>query len=76
MAAGCYGCWTDINVSRPFRAYVADTLPEEQRGMGFSIQSFFIARRRGGRGHVTLTCSTSWFGVSDAADGSNALPPM
>ena len=33
-----------INVSmEPFRAFVADKLPEEQRTTGFVMQSFFIA---------------------------------
>ena len=32
-----------INISmEPFRAFVADKLPEEQRGTGFAMQSFFI----------------------------------
>lgn len=32
-----------INISmEPFRAFVADKLPEEQRGSGFAMQSFFI----------------------------------
>lgn len=44
MAAGLL--WildASINVSmEPFRAFVADKLPEEQRGAGFAMQSFFI----------------------------------
>ncbi len=44
MAAGLL--WVldaSINISmEPFRAYVADKLPEEQRGTGFAMQSFFI----------------------------------
>src|ERR1041384_5182971 len=44
MAAGLL--WVldaSINISmEPFRAFVADKLPEEQRGMGFAMQSFFI----------------------------------
>ena len=63
-----------INVSmEPFRAFVADKLPNEQRGMGFAMQSFFI-----GVGAVVagllpyILCN--WFGVSSAADGANALP--
>src|SRR3989454_3349339 len=44
MAAGLL--WildASINVSmEAFRAFVADKLPEEQRGMGFAMQSFFI----------------------------------
>ncbi len=34
---------TSINVSmEPFRAFVGDNLPEEQRNVGFATQSFFI----------------------------------
>jgi maltose/moltooligosaccharide transporter len=44
MAAGLL--WildASINVSmEPFRAFVADMLPEEQRARGFTMQSFFI----------------------------------
>src|SRR5512136_1771076 len=44
MAAGLL--WildASINVSmEPFRAFVADKLPEEQHGTGFAMQSFFI----------------------------------
>lgn len=32
-----------INISmEPFRAFVGDNLPSEQRTMGFAMQSFFI----------------------------------
>lgn len=44
MAAGLL--WildTSINISmEPFRAFIADVLPAEQRAKGFSMQSFFI----------------------------------
>src|ERR1700722_19276963 len=44
MAAGAL--WildASINVSmEPFRAFVADMLPDDQRARGFSMQSFFI----------------------------------
>lgn len=44
MAAGLL--WildSSINISmEPFRAFVADKLPEEQRNLGFSMQSLFI----------------------------------
>src|ERR1044071_9634713 len=44
MAAGLL--WildASINISmEPFRAFVADKLPEEQRTLGFVMQSFFI----------------------------------
>jgi maltose/moltooligosaccharide transporter len=63
-----------INVSmEPFRAFVADKLPEEQRGMGFAMQSFFI-----GVGAVVADCLPyilrNWLNVSSEADGANALP--
>ena len=44
MAAGLL--WildASINISmEPFRAFVADMLPEEQRTQGFAMQSLFI----------------------------------
>jgi maltose/moltooligosaccharide transporter len=75
MAAGLL--WildASINVSmEPFRAFVADKLPEEQRGAGFAMQSFFI-----GVGAVVAGLMPwmlrNWFHVSSAADGANALP--
>src|SRR6478736_372846 len=75
MAAGLL--WVldaSINVSmEPFRAYVADKLPENQRGMGFSMQSFFIGVGAVVAGMLPYMLK-NWFGVTDAADGSNALP--
>ncbi len=63
-----------INISmEPFRAFVADKLPEHQRGLGFAMQSFFI-----GVGAVVAGLLPwmlrHWFGVSTEADGANALP--
>jgi maltose/moltooligosaccharide transporter len=63
-----------INISmEPFRAFVADKLPPEQRGTGFAMQSFFI-----GVGAVVAGLLPwmlrHWFGVSTEADGANALP--
>ncbi|MBO9706822.1 MAG: MFS transporter [Caulobacter sp.] len=56
-----------INVAmEPFRAFVADTLPEEQRTTGFAMQVFFI-----GAGAVFASALpwalTHWFGVSGTA---------
>lgn len=56
-----------INVSmEPFRAYVGDMLPSEQRTKGFAMQSFFI-----GVGAVVASALpyilTNWFGVSNTA---------
>ncbi|MCF8380792.1 MAG: MFS transporter [Bacteroidales bacterium] len=44
MAAGMLWIMdASINISmEPFRAYVGDMLPEEQRTLGFTMQSFFI----------------------------------
>ena len=56
-----------INVAaEPFRALVADTLPEEQRTEGFAVQVFFI-----GTGAVFASVLpwilTRWFGVEATA---------
>ena len=63
-----------INVSmEPFRAFVGDNLPSEQRTTGFAMQSFFI-----GIGAVVASALpymlTNWFGISNtAAEGE--IPP-
>lgn len=56
-----------INVSmEPFRAFVGDNLPSEQRTMGFAMQSFFI-----GVGAVVASAlpwmMTNWLGISNVA---------
>lgn len=56
-----------INVSmEPFRAFVGDNLPSEQRTSGFAMQSFFI-----GTGAVIASIlpwmMTNWFGISNTA---------
>jgi len=56
-----------INVSmEPFRAFVGDMLPPEQRTKGFAMQSFFI-----GIGSVIASglpyALTNWFNVSNVA---------
>ena len=75
MAAGML--WVldaSINVSmEPFRAFVADKLPEEQRGMGFAMQSFFIGAGAVVAGMLPYVLR-NWFQVSSASDGANALP--
>ncbi len=58
---------TSINISmEPFRAFVGDMLPSEQRTIGFSMQSFFI-----GAGAVVASAlpyvMTNWFGISNTA---------
>ena len=56
-----------INVSmEPFRAFVGDMLPSEQRTTGFAMQSFFI-----GIGAVVASAlpymMTNWFHISNTA---------
>lgn len=56
-----------INISmEPFRAFVGDKLPSEQRTCGFAMQSFFI-----GTGAIIASALpymlTNWFGVSNTA---------
>jgi maltose/moltooligosaccharide transporter len=63
-----------INVSmEPFRAFVADKLPEHQRGAGFAMQSFFIGVGAVVAGLLPYLLRHG-FGVSPEADGANALP--
>ncbi|MES2054413.1 MAG: MFS transporter [Pseudomonadota bacterium] len=63
-----------VNIAmEPFRSFVADTLPEEQRDAGFAMQVFFI-----GVGAVFASALpwmlTHWFGISGQAP-PGALPP-
>ncbi len=56
-----------INVSmEPFRAFVGDNLPSEQRTSGFAMQSFFI-----GTGAIIASflpyAMTNWFGIENTA---------
>jgi maltose/moltooligosaccharide transporter len=56
-----------INISmEPFRAFVGDMLPSDQRTAGFAMQSFFI-----GTGAVIASAlpymMTNWFGISNIA---------
>src|SRR5690349_5012651 len=75
MAAGLL--WildASINISmEPFRAFVADLLPEEQRTRGFAMQSLFI-----GVGAVVASVlpymMTNWFGVHSGATGPHTIP--
>src|SRR5262249_24596071 len=64
-----------INVSmEPFRAFVADKLPQEQRGTGFAMQSFFIGVGAVVAGLLPYVLRHG-FGVSSEADGAHGLPP-
>jgi maltose/moltooligosaccharide transporter len=75
MAAGLL--WildASINVSmEPFRAFVADKLPEEQRGTGFAMQSFFIGVGAVIAGLLPYILR-EWFHVSSDTDAANAIP--
>ena len=75
MAAGLL--WildASINVSmEPFRAYVADKLPEQQRGIGFAMQSFFIGVGAVVAGLLPYVLK-NWFDVSSDTSGANAIP--
>ena len=68
MAAGMLWIMdASINISmEPFRAFVGDMLPSEQRTIGFSMQSFFI-----GIGAVIASAlpyiMTNWFNISNTA---------
>ena len=76
MAAGLL--WildASINVSmEPFRAFVADKLPEEQRGTGFAMQSFFIGVGAVIAGMLPYLLK-NWFNVSSDTSEANAIPP-
>jgi len=75
MAAGLL--WildASINVSmEPFRAFVADMLPEEQRTRGFAMQSLFI-----GLGAVIASALpfvlTNWLHLGGAENAAHAIP--
>ena len=75
MAAGLL--WvldSSINISmEPFRAFVADLLPERQRGRGFAMQSLFI-----GLGAVVASALpwmlSHWFGVSSRTSLAARIP--
>ena len=63
-----------INISmEPFRAFVGDLLPDDQRTTGFAMQSFFI-----GTGAVVASALpyvlTNWFGVTNTAP-EGIIPP-
>ncbi len=63
-----------INASmQPFRALVADNLPEEQNSQGFAIQSLFIGL--GGTVASALPwMMTNWFGLAADAGGNGHIP--
>jgi len=63
-----------INASmQPFRAMVADNLPEEQNSQGFAIQSLFIGL--GGTIASALPwMMTNWFGIVQDKAGQGHIP--
>src|SRR5207302_11212335 len=75
MAAGLL--WildASINISmEPFRAFVADKLPEEQRTTGFTMQSLFIGIGAVIAGMLPWILR-NWFGISAATSATNAIP--
>ena len=63
-----------INVSmEPFRAFVGDMLPNEQRTMGFAMQSFFIGTGAV-VGSVLPYVMTNWLNIPNTA-GEGIIPP-
>ncbi len=63
-----------INISmEPFRAFVGDNLPDEQRTSGFAMQSFFI-----GLGAVVASAlpwmMTNWMGISNEPAPGEQIP--
>jgi len=63
-----------INITmEPFRAYVGDNLPSEQRTRGFAMQSFFI-----GTGAIVASflpyAMTNWLGIDNTAP-EGIIPP-
>jgi maltose/moltooligosaccharide transporter len=74
MAAGLL--WildASINISmEPFRAFVADMLPDEQRARGFTMQSFFIGVGSVGASFLPLLLSRWLHGPQ----GASAIPQI
>jgi maltose/moltooligosaccharide transporter len=63
-----------INISmEPFRAYVGDMLPSEQRTKGFAMQSFFIGVSAV-VGSALPWMMTNWFGFANTAP-EGMIPP-
>jgi maltose/moltooligosaccharide transporter len=77
MAAGLL--WildTSINISmEPFRAFVTDKLPDDQRTQGFATQTFFI-----GLGSVIASAlpwmMAHWFGVNNKVVPGEIIPAV
>ena len=85
LMPNCSALWTaagllwildaSINVSmEPFRAFVADKLPEEQHGTGFAMQSFFIGVGAVVAGMLPWILK-NWFHVTSDTSVANVIPP-
>src|SRR5881275_815414 len=76
MAAGLL--WildASVNISmEPFRAFVADMLPDEQRARGFTMQSFFIGLGSVAASYLPWLLRHS-FGVTGGT-GTKAIPEI
>ena len=75
-AAALWVMDASINITmEPFRAFVGDNLPDEQRASGYAMQSFFI-----GTGAVLASALpwilTRWFSVSNVAEGGGVPPSV
>jgi maltose/moltooligosaccharide transporter len=75
-AAALWVMDASINITmEPFRAFVGDNLPDEQRASGYAMQSFFI-----GTGAVLASALpwilTHWFSVSNVAEGGGVPPSV
>lgn len=75
MAAGMLWIMdASINVSmEPFRAFVGDMLPSEQRTLGFSMQSFFIGIGAVA-GSVLPYILANWLGISNVPEPGSLIP--
>ena len=75
MAAGMLWIMdASINVSmEPFRAFVGDMLPSEQRTLGFSMQSFVIGIGAVA-GSVLPYILANWAGISNVPVGDALIP--
>lgn len=65
-----------LNITmEPFRAFVGDNLPDEQRATGYALQSFFI-----GLGAVVAAglawAFTNWFGLPNTAPAGEVPPSV
>ncbi len=64
-----------INISmEPFRAFVGDMLPDEQRTLGFTMQSFFIGIGAFVASWLPYILS-NWFGVINTVSQEGTIPP-